>query len=112
MKSIDDGCNTEQIRKICNNHKITYYALDYRYKLFDTNNDMGYHSNLPRLVYMCATNHLFPVPDETARECSFKSYSNVGGGMKKYKTQQKFENTVFFGLIAAVILVTGVIVSF
>ena len=94
MKSIDDGCNTEQIRKFCNNHKITYYALDYRYKLFDTNNDMNYHSNLPRLVYMCATNHLFPIPDETARECIFKSCSNVGGGMKKYKTQQKFENTV------------------
>ena len=92
MKSIDDGCSTEQIRGFCNNHKITYYALDYKYKLFDTNNDMNYNSNLPRLVYMCATNHLFPIRDEAAREFIFKSCSNLGGGMKKYKTQQKNEN--------------------
>ena len=92
MTSITDGCCTEQIIKFCEIHKITYYALDYKYKLFNTNNHMNYHSNLPRLIFMCAENHLYPIEDREAREHIFRSYSNIGGGMKKYKTQQHFEN--------------------
>ena len=38
MASITDGCCTEQIIKFCEIHKITYYALDYKHKLFNTNN--------------------------------------------------------------------------
>ena len=40
MESITDGCSTEQIKQFCEKHKITYYALDYKYKTFDTNNYM------------------------------------------------------------------------
>jgi len=92
MASITDGCTTEQIIKFCEIHKITYYALDYRYKLFTTNNHINYHNSLPRLVFMCAGNHLYPIENRDAREKIFRSYSNIGGGIKKYKTQQHFEN--------------------
>ena len=92
MISITDGCDTEQIKRFCEKHKITYYALNYKYKTFDTNNHMNYNSNLPRLVFMCAENHLYPIEDEDARVSLFKTYSNVGGKIKKYKTQQHFEN--------------------
>ena len=92
MVSITDGCDTEQIKKFCEMHKITYYALNYKYKTFDTNNHMNYNSNLPRLVFMCAENHLYPIEDEDSRATIFKTCSNIGGGLKKYKTQQHFEN--------------------
>ena len=54
MESITDGCNTEQVKRFCEIRKIAYYALNYKCKTFDTNNHMNYHSNLPRLVFMCA----------------------------------------------------------
>jgi len=92
MTSITDGCSTEQIKQFCEKHKITYYALNYKYKTFDTNNHMNYNSNLPRLVFMCANNHLYPIRDEESRASIFKTCSNIGGPMKKYRTQQLFEN--------------------
>jgi len=92
MESITDGCCTEQIKKFCDGRKITYYALDFKYKTFDTNNNMNYNSNLPRLVFMCANNHMYPITDEESRLTIFRSCSSIGGKMKKYKTQQKFEN--------------------
>ena len=95
MESITDGCNTEQVKRFCEIHKITYYALNYKYKTFDTNNHMNYHSNLPRLVFMCAENHLYPIEDEDARTSIFKTCSNIGGQIKKYKTQQNINNQVF-----------------
>jgi hypothetical protein len=85
MESITDGCNTEQVKQFCEIHKITYYALNYKYKTFDTNNHMNYDSNLPRLVFMCAGNHLYPIEDEDARESIFKTCSNIGGGLKNTK---------------------------
>ena len=92
MESITDGCNTEQIKRFCEIHRITYYASNYKYKTFDTNNHMNYNSNLQRLVLMCAENNLYPIEDEDARVSIFKTCSNVGGQIKKYKTQQHFEN--------------------
>jgi hypothetical protein len=41
---------------------------------------------------MCAENHLYPIEDEDARASIFKTCSNIGGGLKEYKTQQHFEN--------------------
>ena len=93
MNTIDEGCSITQIANFCNIHKITYYVLNYKYKLFETNNNVGYHSNLPRLVFMCANNHLYPIDDEK-RETIFKTCSVVGGGIKKYKTQQAFEHKI------------------
>ena len=82
MAKIDEGCSIAQIANFCMLHKITYYALNYKYKLFETNNDVGYHSNLPRLVFMCANNHLYPIDDNEKRETIFKKCSIIGGGMK------------------------------
>ena len=92
MSAIDERCSIAQIAVFCETHKITYYALDFKYKLFETNNHLGYKSDLPRLVFVCATNHLFPVTDTEKRETIFKSCSTIGGKMNKYRTQQKFEN--------------------
>ena len=92
MNSIDEGCSIAQIAVFCDIHKITYYALDFQYKLFETNNHKGYRSDLPRLIFVCANNHLYPVEDHEQRETIFKTCSAVGGGIKKYKAQQKFEN--------------------
>ena len=92
MKTIDEGCSITQIAVFCDIHKITYYVIDFKYKLFETNNHKGYNSNLPRLVFVCANNHLYPVDDNEKRETIFKTSSSVGGGMKKYKVQQQYEN--------------------
>lgn len=89
MKSVDEGCCVNQISKFCEIHKITYYVLNFKYKLFETNNNMGYNSNLPRLVFMCANNHLYPIPDYDKRETIFKQSSNIGGQMKKVNKQIK-----------------------
>ena len=67
MNTIDEGCSITQIANFCNIHKITYYVLNYKYKLFETNNNVGYHSNLQRLVFMCANNHLYPIDDNEKR---------------------------------------------
>jgi len=92
MKTIDEGCSIAQISVFCDIHKITYYALDFKYKLFETNNHKGYNSNLPRLVFVCANNHLYPIDDPEKRETIFKTCSVIGGKLNKYKTQQRFEN--------------------
>lgn len=81
METIDEGCSTAQLAVFCDIHKIAYYALDFRYKLSETNNDLGYHSNLPRLVFVCANNHLYPIEDREKRETIFKTCSVVGGGI-------------------------------
>ena len=41
MNAIGEGCSIEQIAGFCDIHKITYYALDFKYKLFETNNHKG-----------------------------------------------------------------------
>ena len=83
MTSITDGCSIEQMKQLCETYKITYYALDYKYKTFDTTNHMNYNSNLPRLVFMCANNDLYPIREEESRVSIFKTCSNIGGQMSK-----------------------------
>jgi hypothetical protein len=94
MNTIDEGCSITQIANFCNIHKITYYVLNYKYKLFETNNNVGHNSNLQRLVFMCANNHLYPIDDDEKRLTIFRTCAMVGGGMKKYKAQQAFEHKV------------------
>ena len=72
MKTIDEGCSIAQLAAFCEIHKITYYALDVKYKLLETNNHKGYRSDLPRLVFVCANNHLYPIDDHEKRETIFK----------------------------------------
>jgi len=91
MKCIDEGCSINQIADFCNKRKVIYYALDYKYKLFETNKDKGFTkiNSLPKLVFMSANNHLYPIIDREERETIFKTYSLIGGGMKKQKSQEK-----------------------
>ena len=62
--------------------------------MFETNKDEAPRNDLPRLVFICANNHIYPITDAEQRETIFKSCSKVGGAIKKYKTQQKFENDI------------------
>ena len=88
MSSIDEGCSCSQVIHFCNLHKIVYYILDFRYKLFESNNHMKYRTDLPRLVFMCANGHMYPIEDHDKRESIFRTFSFVGGGMKKLKATQ------------------------
>ena len=84
MTNIDDGCCISQIAEFCEIHRITYYALDYKYKTYATNTGKFLHNKLPKLVFMCANNHLYPITDESDRATIFNtSMLSIGGGMKK-----------------------------
>ena len=87
MECIDEGCSINQIADFCNKRKVIHYALDYRYKLFETNKDKGFTkiNSLPELVFMSANNHLYPITDKEERETIFKRSSICGGGIKKFK---------------------------
>ena len=60
----DEGCCIAQIANLCNERKVIYYALDFKHKLFETNEDTAPKNNLPRLIFICANNHLCPITDE------------------------------------------------
>ena len=92
MKTIDEGCSIAQIAVFCKIQKITYYALDFKYKLFETNNHLGYNSSLQCLVFVCANNHLYPIDNPEKRETIFETEAVIGGKLNKYKTQQRVEN--------------------
>ncbi len=86
MKTIDEGCSIEQIAICCNRYKITYYVLDFKYKLFETNCDKSNNRSLQTLVFMCANNHMYPVLNEGNRQTIFKKYaSTIGQGMVNNK---------------------------
>jgi hypothetical protein len=78
MTTIADGCSIAQVAKCYEKHKITYYVVDFNYKFFGTNNHIGYHRNLPRLIFVCANNHMCPIDDNEKRGTIFKSCSIVG----------------------------------
>ena len=59
--------------------------------MFESNHHKNHNSNLPRLVFMCANNHLYPIEDHDERETIFKTYANVGGRIKSKKNQLKDE---------------------
>ena len=94
MQREDEGCCIEQIANFCKKRKVIFYALDYKHNLFETNKDEAPKNNLPRLVFICANNHLYPITNEGQRETLFKSGSKIGLGIKKYKAQQKLENDI------------------
>ena len=65
MAREDEGCCIAQIANLCNKRKVIYYALDFKHKLFETNKDTN---DLPRLIFICANNHLYPITDEETRD--------------------------------------------
>ena len=60
----DEGCCIAQIANLCNKRKVIYYALDFKHKLFETNKDTTPRNDLPRLIFICANNHLYTTTDE------------------------------------------------
>ena len=88
MKTRDEGCDINQIDRFCSIYKITYYALNYRYEIIQTNNDEKFKNNLPKLVFVCANNHLYPVIDQQQRETVFKTCAIIGNGNKKYQIKK------------------------
>ena len=74
MLKEDEGCCIQRFATFCRKENVTYYALDLKHKLFKTNkNDVSKNQNgLPRLVFICANNHLYPITDEEHRQTIFK----------------------------------------
>ena len=90
-----EGCCIARIANLCNKRKVIYYAMDFKHILFETNKDTTPRNDLPRLIFICANNHLYPIADEEERDTIFKTYSKTGGSINKnYKTQQQFEHKV------------------
>ena len=63
MTAEDEGCSLAQLIVFLDNHKITYYAVDYRFFTVDHNKDKEYSrmTNFPVLYFMIAGNHLYPI---------------------------------------------------
>ena len=84
MQNIHEGCSIEQIANFCNRYKITYYVMNFRYKLFETNSNPKNNRHHKTLVFLCANNHLYPVEKEEDRQTIFKKFaSSIRGGIKQ-----------------------------
>ena len=44
--------------------------------------------------FMCANSHMSPVIDEERRETRFKTSSEIGGKINKYRAQQQSEHKI------------------
>ena len=58
MQAEDEGCRIPQIADLCQKRTVIHYAMGFKHKLFETNKDITPANNLPRLVFICANNHL------------------------------------------------------
>ena len=84
MTDLYEGCSIEQIANFCNRYKITYYVMNFRYKLFETNSNPKNNRHHKPLVFLCANSHLYPIEQEEDRQSIFKKFaSSIGGGIKK-----------------------------
>ena len=97
MQNMYEGCTIEQIANFCNMYKITYYVMNFRYKLFETNSNPKNNRHHKTLVFLCSNNHLYPIEQEEDRQTIFKKYaSSIGGGIKKMniikKEEEEYEN--------------------
>ena len=68
MQTEDEGCCISQIADLCQKRKVICYAMDFKHKLFETNKDTTPANNLPRLIFICANNHLYPITDAEQRD--------------------------------------------
>ena len=67
--------------------------MDFKHKLLETKKDTAPTKVLPRLMFICTNNHVYPITDETTRETLFKQHSKTGGAIKTYRAKQEFEHT-------------------
>ena len=81
----DEGCCISQIANLCNKRTIIYYALDFKYKLFETNKEDVPKTNLPRLIFICANNHLYPITDEGKKKLYSKHVPMLEVKLKNIK---------------------------
>ena len=90
MQNIHEGCLIEQIAYFCDRYKITYYVMNFRYKLFETNSNPKNIRHHKPLVFLCANNHLYPIEKEEDRQTIFKRFaSSMGGGVKQLNIIQE-----------------------
>eukprot|EP00969_Alexandrium_andersonii_P184782 8164233-Alexandrium_andersonii.AAC.1 len=59
------------------------YVLNFKNKLFKTDNHKGYNCDLARLVLACANNHAHAMDDRGTQETILESCSADGGGINR-----------------------------
>ena len=90
MRNIHEGCSIEQIANFCNRYKITYYVMNFRYILFETNSNPKNNRHHKALVFLCANNHVYPIEQDEDRQTIFKKYaSSIGGCIKKLNIKKR-----------------------
>ena len=90
MQNIHEGCPIEQIANFCNRFKITYYVMNFRYKLFETSSNPKNNRHHKTLIILCANSHLYPIEQEEDRQTICKKYASpIGGGIKKLNIIKK-----------------------
>ena len=97
MDHINEGCSLSQLISFCYLHKVIYYAFDYKYKLIETNNNDTdvYKNHLPRAVFICANNHLYPITNKEQQTSIFRTYQSIGNNMRKFRKIQFVDDVEF-----------------
>lgn len=94
MTDENEGCTLNQLIMFFDKHKITYYAVDFRFFTVDHNKNKwpGKMNNLPTLYFMISSNHLYPIIDKHTQASI--SHINGNGGGKLYTKKTKPEELV------------------
>jgi len=83
MQAEGEGCCVAQIANLCQKRKIIYDTVYFKHKLFQASKGTTPRNDLPRLIFICASNSLYPITDEEQRETIVKSCSKVGGSINE-----------------------------
>ena len=80
MTREDEGCSLAQLIVFFDNHKITFYAVDFRFFTVEHNKDKGYSrmNHYPILYFMIADNHFYPIEDKHV-QLSISQINKCGG---------------------------------
>jgi len=80
MQNENEGCSLSQLMVFFDKHKITFYAVDFRFFTVEHNKDRGYSrmNNYPILYFMVSSNHLYPIPDKHV-QLSISQINKCGG---------------------------------
>ncbi len=97
MERVNEGCSLNQLIGFCQLRNVIYYAFDYKYKLIETNNhDTDANKNkLPRAVFICANNHLYPITNKEQQTSIFRTYQPIGNNMRKFRKIQYVDDVEF-----------------
>ena len=80
MRPEDEGCPLAQLIVVFDNHKITFYAVDFIFFTVEHNKDKGYSrmNNYSILYFMIADNQLYPIEDKHV-QLSISQINKCGG---------------------------------